>query len=108
MHATPKDGQCALFSKAELSQVLEVNFAHVKGDTAGCEYRGDQRGEWMRGEILWIGGRAALQQKRELYEHFAKNAPPDLPPPIRRAQGLGDEAYLNVVNVFLVGRADYA
>ena len=35
---TPKDGQCALFSKAELSQVLEVNFAHVKEDTAGCEH----------------------------------------------------------------------
>ncbi|HLW48262.1 MAG TPA: hypothetical protein VKW09_10900 [bacterium] len=107
-HVTAKDGQCGLFTKAELSQVLGVTFTHATEDATGCTYKGDAPREWMRVEILWTGGRAAVQQRAAIYEDLIKGKPTGWVPPFQPVPGLGDRAIVNLVNAIQVEKGDIA
>jgi hypothetical protein len=107
-HVTAKDGQCGLFTKAELTQVLGVTFTHATEDATGCTYKGDAPREWVRVEILWTGGRAAVQQRAAIYESLMKGKPKDWIPPFQPVPGLGDRAFVNLVNAVQVEKGDIA
>ncbi|HLW59457.1 MAG TPA: hypothetical protein VKV57_05960 [bacterium] len=107
-HVTAKDGQCSLFTKAELTSVLGVTFTHATEDTTGCTYKGDNAREWVRVEVLWTGGRRALQQRATAYETLTKSNPKGWIPPFQPVPGLGDAAFVNLVNAVQVEKGDIA
>jgi hypothetical protein len=96
-HITEKDGQCAVFTKEELTQVLGDTFTHADADATGCTYKGDAPRQWVRTEILWAGGKAALLQRKEAYADLARNMP-KANIPIQPYPNAGDEAFVNLWN----------
>jgi hypothetical protein len=64
---TAADGQCALFTKEELTRVLGTNFTHAVADATGCTYKGDAPREFVRTEALWKGGRDLVKLKSDAY-----------------------------------------
>ena len=107
-HVTAKDGQCGLFTKAELTTVLGVTFTHATEDATGCTYKGDNAREWVRVEVLWTGGRRALQQRATAYDTLTKSNPKGWIPPFQPVPGMGDAAFVNLVNAVQVGKGDIA
>jgi hypothetical protein len=97
---TAADGQCALFTKEELTRVLGTNFTHVDADATGCTFKGDAPREFVRTEALWKGGRALVKQKYTKAEIEAHAFP------IATYPGIGDEAWVNLINVVTARKAD--
>jgi hypothetical protein len=106
-HVTEKDGLCALFTKEELSQILEANLTEVTSDSTGCNYKGRGRGEWVGYEITWKGGHEALQPRRFAFEELKKRLAPENMP-VQFVPNLGDEAYMTLTGVLHVRRGDQA
>jgi hypothetical protein len=104
-HLAEKDGQCALFTKEELAQVLGDRFTHADADSAGCTYKGDAPRQFVRTEILWRGGRKMVGDVRGSYEFFAKRQDPKSVPQ-QPFPGVGDEAFVNLWNVVRARKAD--
>jgi zinc-ribbon domain len=109
------DGQCALFTKEELTRVLGTNFTHSDADATGCTYKGDAPREFVRTEALWKGGRDLVKLKSDTYanlhqsmvnQHYTKaeidaHAFPMVPYP-----GAGDEAWVDLINIVTARKAD--
>jgi len=95
---TAKDGQCALFTKDELTQVLGTNFTHADADSTGCTYAGDAPREWVRTEALWKGGRKLIEDKKTAYAQLSHSMP-KANIPIQPYPSVGDEAWVNLWNV---------
>jgi hypothetical protein len=102
---TAKDGQCALFSKPELTQLLGTNFVDAAEDATGCTYKGGAPREWVRVEIHWTGGRKEEALYRNAYENLKKSMPA-ANIPVQPFPGVGDEAYVNLWNVVHVRKGD--
>lgn len=103
---TPDQGQCALFTKEELTQVLGDPFTHADADATGCVYKGDGRGQYVRTEVVWNGGHKLLKDKADSLAfqrqsmvnlHYSKTEidshefPAGKPYP-----GVGDEGWINM------------
>ena len=95
---TSEEGQCALFTKEELTRVLGTTFTHADADATGCTYRGDAPREWVRTEALWKGGRKPVQDKKTAYQQLSHSMPKSNIP-IQPYSGVGDEAWVNLWNV---------
>jgi hypothetical protein len=104
---TAKDGQCALFSKAELTQLLGTNFIDAAEDSTGCTYKGGAPREWVRVEIHWTDGRKQVALYRNAYENLKKSMPA-ANVPMQPFPGVGDEAYVNLWNVVHVRKGETA
>jgi len=104
-HINKQDGQCALFTKEELTQVLGDTFTHADADDTGCTYKGDAPRQWVRTEISWRGGRKLVGNVKDAYEFLLKRQPaksiPQQPFP-----GVGDEAFVNFINVVTARKGD--
>ncbi len=104
-HINKQDGQCALFTKEELTQVLGDTFTHADADDTGCTYKGDAPRQWVRTEIVWRGGRKMVGSVKDAYEFLLKRQPaksiPQQPFP-----GVGDEAFLSFINVVKARKGD--
>jgi zinc ribbon protein len=105
---TPEDGQCALFTKEELAQVLGTTFTQVDADATGCTYKGDAPRLWVRTEATWTGGRKLVKAKSDAYkglrqsmlsQHYSKADIDSHVFPMQPYPGVGDEAWVNLVNV---------
>ena len=112
---TSEQGQCALFSKAELTQVLGDTFTHADGDATGCTYKGDAARQWVRTEALWKGGRQLVKAKSSTYaelhqsmmnQHYSKAEIDAHVFPLAPYPGVGDEAWADLVNVVTARKGD--
>jgi len=112
---TARDGQCALFSREELTRVLGTNFTHSDADATGCTYKGDAPREFVRTEALWKGGRALVKLKSDAYaglhqsmvnQHYTKAEIEAHAFPIVPYPGIGDEAWVDLINVVTARKAD--
>jgi hypothetical protein len=112
---TAADGQCALFTKEELTRVLGTNFTHVDADATGCTFKGDAPREFVRTEALWKGGRALVKLKSDAYagmrqsmvnQKYTKAEIEAHAFPIATYPGIGDEAWVNLINVVTARKAD--
>ena len=112
---TPEDGQCALFTKEELTQVLATTFTQADADATGCTYKGDAQREWVRTEALWKGGHKLVKEKSDNYKnlrqsmanlHFTKAEIDAHSFPIEPYPGVGDEAWVNIWNVVTARKGD--
>ncbi len=106
-HVSKEDGQCALFAKEELTQVLVDTLTHADPDATGCTYKGDLARQWVRTEILWTGGKAALRQRKDAYASLARNMP-KANIPIQPYPDAGDEAFVNLWNSVQARKGDIA
>jgi hypothetical protein len=111
-HITKADGQCAIFTTDELAKVLGDPFTHADADAAGCTYKGDARGQYVRTEILWTGGHKLLKEKKDnvafmrqsmANQHYSKAEIDSHQFPVGHPYaGVGDEGWIsnmwNVVN----------
>lgn len=73
-HINKQDGQCALFTKDELTQLLGDTFTHADADDTGCTYKGDAPRQWVRTEIVWRGGRKMVGNVKDAYEFLLKGS----------------------------------
>lgn len=114
-HVTASDGQCALFTKEELTQVLGDTFTHADADATGCTYKGDAPRQWVRTEALWKGGGKLVKEKSDAYAglrqsmasmHYTKAEIDSHLFPINPYPGAGDEAWVNLVNVVTARKGD--
>jgi hypothetical protein len=112
---TPEDGQCALFTKEELTQVLGTTFTQVDADATGCTYKGDAPRLWVRTEATWTGGRKLVKAKSDAYkglrqsmlsQHYTKADIDSHVFPMQPYPGVGDEAWVNLVNVVTARKGD--
>lgn len=112
---TPEDGQCALFTKEELSRVLETDFTHADADATGCTYKGDAPRLWVRTEATWKGGRKLVKAKSDGYkalrqsmvsQHYSKADIDSHVFPLSPYPGVGDEAWVDLVNVVTARKGD--
>ena len=112
---TPEQGQCALFSKEELTRVLGTNFTHADADATGCTYKGDAPREFVRTEALWTGGRKLVKQKSDALadmhhsmsnQHYTKAEIASHAFPITSYPGVGDEAFVNLINIVTARKGD--
>ncbi len=112
---TPEQGQCALFSKEELTRVLGTNFTHADADATGCTYKGDGPREFVRTEALWTGGRKLVKEKSDALAdmrhsmsnlHYTKAEIASHGFPITPYPGVGDEGYVNLWNVITARKGD--
>jgi zinc-ribbon domain len=112
---TPEQGQCALFSKEELTRVLETNFTHADADATGCTYKGDAPREIVRTEALWKGGRKLIKTKTDAYAglrqsmvnlHYSKADIDSHVFPLAPYPGVGDEAWVDLVNIVTARKGD--
>ena len=112
---TPEQGQCALFSKAELTRVLGTNFTHANADATGCTYKGDGPREFVRTEALWTGGRKLVKQKSDALadmhhsmsnQHYTKAEIESHAFPITPYPGVGDEAFVDLINIVTARKGD--
>jgi hypothetical protein len=112
---TAADGQCALFTKEELTRVLGTNFTHSDADATGCTYKGDAPREFVRTEALWKGGRALVKLKSDAYaglhqsmvnQHYTKAEIDAHAFPIATYPGIGDEAWVDLINIVTARKAD--
>jgi zinc-ribbon domain len=112
---TAADGQCALFTKEELTRVLGTNFTHSDADATGCTYKGDAPREFVRTEALWKGGRDLVKLKSDTYanlhqsmvnQHYTKAEIDAHAFPIVPYPGIGDEAWVDLINIVTARKAD--
>ena len=112
---TAADGQCALFSKEELTRVLGTNFTHSDADATGCTFKGDAPREFVRTEALWKGGRALVKLKSDTYaalhqsmvnQHYTKAEIDAHAFPIVPYPEIGDEAWVDLINIITARKAD--
>ena len=112
---TAADGQCALFTKEELTRVLGTNFTHADADATGCTYKGDAPREFVRTEALWRGGRALVKLKSDTYanlhqsmvnQKYTKAEIDAHAFPIVPFPGVGDEAWVDLINIVTARKAD--
>ncbi len=112
---TAADGQCALFTKEELTRVLGTNFTHSDADATGCTYKGDAPREFVRTEALWKGGRALVKLKSDAYaglhqsmvnQQYTKAEIEAHAFPIVPYPGIGDDAWVDLINVVTARKAD--
>jgi hypothetical protein len=112
---TSEQGQCALFSNAELTQALADSFTHADADATGCTYKGDASRQWVRTEALWKGGRRLVEEKSSTYaelhksmmnQHYTKAEIDAHVFPLAPYPGVGDEAWTNLVNVVTARKGD--
>jgi hypothetical protein len=113
---TPEDGQCALFTKEELNQVLGTTFTHADADATGCNYKGDAPRELVRTEALWKGGRKLVKAKSDTYktlrqsmvsQHYSQADIAAHVFPMAPYPGVGDEAWVNLWNVVTACKDDH-
>jgi hypothetical protein len=109
------DGQCALFTKEELTRVLGTNFTHSDADATGCTYKGDAPREFVRTEALWKGGRDLVKLKSDTYanlhqsmvnQHYTKAEIEAHAFPIVPYSGIGDEAWVDLINIVTARKGD--
>jgi len=114
-HVAQADGQCALFSKEELTQVLGINFTHSTPDATGCIYKGDLPRQFMRTEAYWTGGRELVKLKTDAYANMhqsmvnQKYTQAEIAAhmfPISPFTGAGDEAWVDLINVVTARKGD--
>jgi zinc ribbon protein len=112
---TSQDGQCALFTREELSKVLGTDFTHADADATGCTYKGDAARLWVRTEATWTGGRQLVKAKAETYkvlrqsmvaQHYSKADIDSHVFPMMPYPGVGDEAWINLWNVVTARKGD--
>jgi zinc-ribbon domain len=112
---TAADGQCALFTKEELTRVLGTNFTHADADATGCTYKGDAPREFVRTEALWKGGRNLVKLKSDTYaglhqsmvnQKYTKAEIDAHAFPIVPFPGAGDEAWVDLINIVTARKAD--
>ena len=112
---TPQDGQCALFTKEELTKVLGTDFTHADADASGCTYKGDAPRLWVRTEATWTGGRKLVKAKADTYkelrqsmvsQHYSKADIDSHVFPMMPYPGVGDEAWINLWNVVTARKGD--
>ena len=104
-HVAASDGQCALFTKDELTTVLGSTFTQATADATGCTYKGDHPREWVRTEAQWSDGAGAMKPLHDMYESLQKNMPKENIPQQPYA-GVGDDAFVNLWNVVRARKAD--
>ena len=113
---TPADGQCAIFTTEELSQVLGATFTHHDADATGCTYKGDGPRLWVRTEVVWKGGRKLVKAKADNYkalrqsminQHYSKADVDAHVFPMQPYPGVGEEAWINLWNVVTARKEDY-
>jgi hypothetical protein len=112
---TPEDGQCALFTKEELSKVLDTTLTHADEDATGCTYKGDAPRLWLRTEATWTGGKKLVKAKSDTYkslrqsmiaQHYSKADIDSHIFPMMPYPGVGDEAWVNLWNVVTARKGD--
>jgi hypothetical protein len=112
---TADQGQCALFSKEELTRVLGTNFTHSEADATGCVYKGDAPREFVRTDAYWKGGRELVKLKTDTYAALhqsmvnQKYTQAEIAAhlfPISPYPGGGDEAWVNLINVVTARKGD--
>jgi hypothetical protein len=112
---TAADGQCALFTKEELTRVLGTSFTHADADATGCTYKGDAPREFVRTEALWKGGRDLVKLKSDTYaglhqsmvnQKYTKAEIDAHAFPIVPYPGIGDEAWVDLINIVTARKAD--
>jgi zinc-ribbon domain len=110
-----EDGQCALFTKEELTRVLGTNFTHADADATGCTYKGDAPRLWVRTEATWKDGRQLVKAKSDNYkslrqsminQHYSKEDVDSHVFPMQPYPGVGDEAWVNLWNVVTARKGD--
>jgi hypothetical protein len=114
-HVAQADGQCALFSKEELTQVLGTNFTHSIPDATGCTYKGDLPRQFVRTEAYWTGGRELVKLKTDTYaalhqsminQKYTKAEIAAHLFPISPYAGAGDDAWVDLVNIVTARKGD--
>ncbi len=105
-HVDEKDGQCAIFTKEELTRVLGDPFTHADADATGCVYKGDGRGQYVRTEIVWQGGHKLLKDKADslaflrqsmVNQHYSKAEIDAHEFPVGKPYpGVGDEGWITM------------
>ena len=95
--------------------MLGTNFTHADADATGCTYKGDAPREFVRTEALWKGGRdlvklksdtnAALHQSM-VNQHYTKAEIDAHAFPIVPYPGIGDEAWIDLINIVTARKAD--
>ena len=112
---TSDQGQCALFSKEELTRVLGTKFTHSEADATGCVYKGDAPREFVRTDAYWKGGRELVKLKTDTYaalhqsmvnQKYSKAEIASHLFPIAPYAGGGDEAWVNLINVVTARKGD--
>jgi hypothetical protein len=112
---TPEQGQCALFSKEELTRALGTNFTHSEADATGCVYKGDAPREFVRTEAYWKGGRELVKLKTDTYaalhqsminQKYTKAEIATHLFPISPYAGAGDDAWVDLINIVTARKGD--
>lgn len=112
---TPDQGQCALFSKEELTRVLGTDFTHSIPDETGCTYKGDVPRQYVRTEAYWKGGRELVKLKTDTYaalhqsminQKYTKAEIATHLFPISPYAGAGDEAWVDLINIVTARKGD--
>jgi zinc-ribbon domain len=112
---TPEQGQCALFSKEELTRVLGTDFTHSIPDATGCTYKGDVPRQYVRTEAYWKGGRELVKLKTDTYaalhqsmvnQKYTKAEIAAHLFPISPYAGAGDEAWVDLINIVTARKGD--
>jgi hypothetical protein len=114
-HVSESDGQCAIFTLEELTQVLGTKMTHATPDATGCAYKGDGPRMWVRSEALWTGGKNLVKERSDTYanlrqsminQHYTKAEIDAHAFPITPYPGVGDEAFMNLWNVVIARKGD--
>ena len=109
------DGQCALFTLDELTQVFGTKFTHATPDATGCSYKGDTPRLWVRSEARWKGGKDLVKERSDAYaglrqsmvnQHYTKAEIDSHAFPITPYPGVGDEAFVNLWNAVIARKGD--
>jgi len=109
------DGQCALFTKEELTRVLGDEFTHADADATGCTYKGEAPRQMVRTEARWKGGHKLVKEKSDAFaamrqsmlnQHYSKTDIDTHVFPISRYPDVGDEAWVDLVNIVTARKGD--
>jgi hypothetical protein len=110
-----EDGQCALFTKEELTRVLGDEFIHADADATGCTYKGAAPRQMVHTEARWKGGQKLVKEKSDAYaamrqsmlnQHYSKTDIDAHVFPISRYADVGDEAWVDLVNIVTARKGD--
>jgi hypothetical protein len=114
-HVSAADGQCALFTKEELTKVLGDEFTHADADATGCTYKGEAPRLIVRTESSWKGGHKLVKEKSDAYagmrqsmlnQHYSRADSASHVFPISPFPGVGDEAWVDLVNIVTARKGD--
>ena len=114
-HVSEIDGQCAIFTLDELTQVLGTKMTHATPDATGCTYKGDGPRMWVRSEATWTGGKNLVKERSDAYaalhqsmvnQHYTKAEIDAHAFPIVPYPGVGDEAFVNLWNAVIARKGD--